>query len=73
MQDEIKLCTTWLFYFARPAKHYASRSCEELAERVSRWAGVYVRPEAFIIGASHLGFEGKEEHGRHYIKASVTA
>ena len=69
MQDEISLCRAWLRYFCRPAKHYASRSNAELAERVSRWAGVRVRTQAFELAASQLNYE--IQGGK--IKAAVSA
>ena len=68
MQEEIDLARKWLRYFARPSKHYASRTNDELSERVSRWAGERVRTQAFEEAASQLGYE----MGANKIKAAVT-
>jgi DUF1365 family protein len=57
MQDEIDVARQWLRYFARPAKHYAPRSCEDYAKRISIWASEPVRTEALLEAASQLGFE----------------
>jgi len=72
MQEEIDLARKWLRYFARPAKHYAPRSCEDYASRVSRWAGVPIRPDAFLKAATQLNYESRlEADGRHRIKAAI--
>ena len=73
MEDEIKLCKTWLRYFSRPAKHYAPRPIQDYARRVSVWAGVQVRTDAFLKAASQLGYEMRsDEDGRYWFKAAVT-
>ena len=68
MQDEIDLCKQWLRYFARPAKHYAPRDMDELARRVSIWAGVPIRPDAFRTAASQLHYEMRGKN----IKAAIS-
>jgi len=67
MQEEIDLARKWLRYFCRPAKHYAPRTCDEYAKRVSIWAGVPIRPDAFRTAASQLNYE----MGGNRIKAAI--
>ncbi|MCK9571444.1 hypothetical protein M0R72_21020 [Candidatus Pacearchaeota archaeon] len=57
MQDEIDLARKWLRYFARPSRHWAPRSCEEYAKRITTWAGEPVRTEALVYAASQLHYE----------------
>ena len=67
MQAEIDLARKWLRYFARPAKHYAPRTCDEYARRASIWAGEPIRPDAFRTAASQLHYEMRGDK----IKAAI--
>lgn len=67
MIDEVKICNQWMYYYLRRSRHFAPKTVDQYAERVSKWAGEPVRTEAFVAAASQQGYE--IQGGR--IKAAV--